>query len=36
MIVQSSAYADLWIMPALSEFSLVKSGHFAYGVGIIL
>jgi retron-type reverse transcriptase len=31
-----SAYADLWIMPALSEFSLVKSGHFAYGVGIIL
>ena len=31
-----SAYADLWIMPASSEFSLVKSGRSAYVVGIIL
>ena len=33
---RSSAYADLWVMPALSEFYLVKSGLFAYGVGMIL
>src|SRR5277367_2387421 len=31
-----SAYADLWVMPASSEFFLVKCGRSSYGVGIIL
>src|SRR5229473_341057 len=31
-----SAYAELRIMPASSEFSLVKSGRSSYGIGIIL
>src|SRR5260370_41812477 len=33
---KSSAYAELWIMPASSEYLLVKSGRSSYGVGIIL
>src|SRR5215470_8105217 len=36
METPESAYADLWIMPASSEYCLVKSGRFSYGVGIIL
>jgi retron-type reverse transcriptase len=31
-----SAYAEVRVMPASSEFSLVKSGRSSYGVGIIL
>src|SRR5216683_553406 len=31
-----SAYADIRVMPASSEFSLVKSGRSSYGIGIIL
>src|SRR5260370_31618637 len=36
MNTPKSAYAELRIMPASSEFSLVKSGRSSYGIGIIL